>query len=178
MPDGSIVLMGGENYNGGNFEDDVWRFMPTGSSAWNPSHAYTESGIYNVALQVFNSGGYDSTLKIGYITVTESSAVGILEVKSSPSHAKIYINGVDTGEFAKLKFDDMAPADYEVTVTLEGYTPETEHVTVVSEQTAKLHFHLKKEGTPVPEFPTLALPVTLIIGFLGSVLYIKRTKEH
>jgi hypothetical protein len=32
--------------------------------------------------------------------------------------------------------------------------------------------------TPAPEFPTLALPVALIIGMLGAVLCIQRTKEN
>jgi TolB protein len=104
---------------------------------------------------------------------------GSLEVKSSPSHARIYINGLDTGKFAKWTFDDMAPGDYYVYVMLEGYTtPETEHVTVISEQTAKLHFMLKKEGTPVPEFPSAFLPATVIAGFLGTVLLIHRTRKH
>ena len=31
---------------------------------------------------------------------------------------------------------------------------------------------------PVPEFPTMALPAALIIGLLGAVLFIKRTKEN
>jgi PKD repeat protein len=63
MPDGSIVLIrGGMN--------DVWRFMSVGSSAQNPSHTYTAPGIYQVALQAYNAGGYNSTRKIGYITVT------------------------------------------------------------------------------------------------------------
>lgn len=31
---------------------------------------------------------------------------------------------------------------------------------------------------PSPEFPSTLLPVTMIIGFLGAVFYIKRTKEH
>jgi hypothetical protein len=29
-----------------------------------------------------------------------------------------------------------------------------------------------------PEFPSTILPVTMIIGFLGAVLYIQRTREH
>jgi len=108
-----------------------------------------------------------------------SILTGSLEVKSSPSHAKIYINGKDTGKIAKWTFDDMAPGDYDVFVTLDGYaTPETEHVTVMSEQTAKLHFHLKKGGTPVPEFPSAFLPATMLIGFLGAVLLIQRTREN
>jgi hypothetical protein len=36
----------------------------------------------------------------------------------------------------------------------------------------------KTEGsTPAPEFPSAFLPVTLIFGFLGTVLLIKRTRE-
>ncbi len=34
------------------------------------------------------------------------------------------------------------------------------------------------EGHPVPEFPTTFLPVTMIIGFLGTVFLIRRTREH
>ena len=44
MPDGSIVLMGG--YDGSSNKNDVWRFMPAGSSAQNPSHTYTMPGTY------------------------------------------------------------------------------------------------------------------------------------
>ncbi|MCK9591294.1 MAG: argininosuccinate synthase [Methanoregula sp.] len=32
--------------------------------------------------------------------------------------------------------------------------------------------------TPVPEFPTIALPVTFLVGMLGAVLIIQRTKEN
>ena len=50
--------------------NDVWRFMPAGSSAQNPSHTYTTPGIYNVALQAYNTDGYNSTRKTGYINVS------------------------------------------------------------------------------------------------------------
>jgi len=33
-------------------------------------------------------------------------------------------------------------------------------------------------GFPAPEFPSAFLPVTMIIGFLGAVLLIQRTREH
>jgi hypothetical protein len=33
-------------------------------------------------------------------------------------------------------------------------------------------------GTPVPEFPTLALPVAMVIGLLGAVLFIRQTKDN
>jgi hypothetical protein len=30
----------------------------------------------------------------------------------------------------------------------------------------------------IPEFPTMALPVALIVGLIGAVLFIKSTKEN
>jgi hypothetical protein len=43
-------------------------------------------------------------------------------------------------------------------------------------QTSNLAY--KTWGTCVPEFPTAFLPATMIIGFLGAVLLIQRTREH
>jgi uncharacterized delta-60 repeat protein len=68
MPDGSIVLMGGQSY-GTNF-NDVWRFTTAGSNLQNPSHQYTLPGIYPVTLQIYNSSGTNAIQKVGYITVT------------------------------------------------------------------------------------------------------------
>jgi PKD repeat protein len=43
------------------------------SSEQNPSHTYTEAGVYTVTLQVFNDAqGSDSEIKTGYITVTDA----------------------------------------------------------------------------------------------------------
>jgi hypothetical protein len=80
MPDGSIVLMGGY-YD----KNDVWRLMPVGSSAQNPLHTYTVPGIYQVALQVYNAGGYNSIRKTGYITVASTN-------QSSPTSTTTVIN--------------------------------------------------------------------------------------
>jgi PKD repeat protein len=71
MPDGSIVLIGGQDSVG--LKNDVWRLMPVGSSVQNPSHTYTTSGIYKVTLQVYNAGGRNSIRKPGYITVTTTN---------------------------------------------------------------------------------------------------------
>jgi len=74
MPDGSIVLMGGRIDSGLNYKNDVWRFVPTGSSAQNPSHTYTTTGMYSVTLTATNAKGSNTKTKIGYIVVTGSPA--------------------------------------------------------------------------------------------------------
>ena len=70
MPDGSIVLMGGTYSESSGCYNDVWRFVPTGSSVQSPSHTYSAAGTYHVALQAYNAGGFNSTRKTGYITVS------------------------------------------------------------------------------------------------------------
>ena len=96
MPDGSIVLMGG--YYGG-YVNDTWRFMPAGSSEQNPSHTYTAPGIYTVALQVYNEGGYNSTIKSGYINVTNvtASKIGVFRPSTHMFYLDYNGNGVWNG---------------------------------------------------------------------------------
>lgn len=40
-----------------------------------------------------------------------------------------------------------------------------------------LNVQCEADPTPVPEFPTLALPIGMIIGVLGGVLFIRETRE-
>ncbi len=68
LPDGSIVLIGG-GYEGVNYNNDVWRLVPTGSSLQHPSHTYTVPGTYPVTLQVYNTVGSNTTVKDRYIVV-------------------------------------------------------------------------------------------------------------
>ncbi len=72
LPDGSIVLLGGENWPVAM--NDVWRIQPAGSSAKSPVHTYTAPGTYTVALQAFNSAGYNSSRRAGLITVMPENA--------------------------------------------------------------------------------------------------------
>jgi len=96
MPDGSIVLMGGANNVGLN--NDVWRFVPTGSSAQSPLHTYTSPRIYPVALQVYNHDGYNSTRKAGYIQVTISPSAPVANFAGTPTsgNAPLTVSFTDT----------------------------------------------------------------------------------
>ena len=76
LPDGSIVMTGGE-ITGYNAVNDVWRLALTGSSAQNPTHVYTTPGTYTVTLQASNVGGYNTTQKTGYITVTSGAVAPV-----------------------------------------------------------------------------------------------------
>jgi PKD repeat protein len=107
MPDGSIVILGGSA--GGIKKNDVWRLMPTGSSVQNPSHTYTQPGTYKVALQSSNAGGYNSTLKTRYITVSgptvQADTVGIYR------NSKYYLRNLNSAGPANMTFNYGAPGD-------------------------------------------------------------------
>ena len=83
MPDSSIVLMGGNTRS--IFKNDVWQFMPTGSSVQNPLHTYTTPGNYSVALQAYNTGGYNSMRKTGYIKVSSGIVAPVANFVGTPT---------------------------------------------------------------------------------------------
>ena len=105
LPDGSIVVTGGENsaYTSMN---DVWRLMPAGSSEQNSSHTYTTPGNYSVALQVFNNEGYNSTRKTGYITVFARPAITGISPKSGSltGNTVVTITGTGFNRATAVKF--------------------------------------------------------------------------
>jgi hypothetical protein len=60
----------------------------------------------------------------------------------------------------KIAIKDIPTQPYEIEVTSDGKIIVT------------------RGSIPTPEFPSLLLPVTMIIGFLGAVLLIQKTREH
>jgi len=92
LPDGNIVQMGGL------FNVNVWRLITSGSSAQNPLHIYTNPGTYNVALQAYNAGGYNSTRKTGYISVSNpailSDRIGVFRNSTHQFYLDYNGNGV------------------------------------------------------------------------------------
>jgi len=63
---------------------------------------------------------------------------------------------------------------------IDGWTPVGDPcITVVLEDEYIHHdFVNRPSDIPAPEFPSMLLPATMIIGFLGAVLLIQRTREH
>ena len=96
MPDGSIVLTGGFD---GYYKNDVWRLTAAGSTDQNPSHTYTASGTYNVTLQAYNAGGYNSTQKAEYIAVSAAplSASFTTTLISGTAPLVVQFNDTSTG---------------------------------------------------------------------------------
>ncbi|MCP3919009.1 MAG: PKD domain-containing protein, partial [bacterium] len=87
----------------GEIANWFWDFGDgTGSTVQSPSHLYTTSGVYTVALTVTGSGGSDTETKTGYITV--NAAAPVAEFVGSPTSGTaplaVSFNDLSTGEIA------------------------------------------------------------------------------
>lgn len=71
----------------------------------------------------------------------------------------VFVEKLDNGAYT-VAFEDNA-----------GISSESEINDVV------LTVQCEADPTPVPEFPTLALPIGMIIGVLGGVLFVRETRE-
>jgi PKD repeat protein len=70
IPNGSVILMGGNDFITGLYFNDTWLFSPATSFLQNPAYIYSIAGNYSPALTAYNSSGYNTTRKINFIDVT------------------------------------------------------------------------------------------------------------
>lgn len=107
------------------------------------------------------------------------SDIGSIFVTSHPSGAEIWIDGQDTQQVTPYTFGNIVSGFHDVIVKMRCYTiPDLQSVTVSPATQAQAEFTLTSNGRCIPEFPSLILPATIIIGFLGAILLILRTRQH
>jgi hypothetical protein len=69
----------------------------------------------------------------------------------------------------------VAPGSYNLTVSVDpAYTPESKTVTVTEGGMASADFQLQPSGKPIPEYPSMAQPVMLLIAALATAVLIRR----
>ena len=88
-----------------------------------------------------------------------------------------YKNGVKIGQSATLTLSGTP------TFLNAGFSTAVDKVVVVCDNwnyfcVDDITYDTSTPPASVPEFPSLALPATMIIGFLGAVLLIQRTRDH
>jgi hypothetical protein len=69
----------------------------------------------------------------------------------------------------------VAPGSYNLTVSLDpGYAPASKTVTVSEGGVATADFELQPSGKPIPEYPSVAQPVMLLIAALAAAVLVRR----
>ncbi len=69
---------------------------------------------------------------------------------------------VATGATTKLQFVDVTGGS----ATSTAYGAALDSISV------------EEQTTPIPEFPTMALPAALIVGLIGAVLFIRKSRNN
>jgi len=105
-----------------------------------------DSRVIQTAVNAISDGTI--LLQAGTYTLSDSAEVrvsnpemGSLTVISTPSEARIYLDGADTGKATPYTFTGISPGVHNVSVKLSGYTtpePQTVTVTAGGEATADL----------------------------------------
>jgi PKD repeat protein len=127
----------------------------------NPLHTYSSGnaqGItYTVKLTISGScpGQTDTKTRTGYIAVYDN--VGVLDLTSVPSGARVFLDSQDFGTTPYKSF--VLEGSHAVRLTLSGYNDYTVPVTIVKNQQNKVTATLVK-ATTTPSSTAGTLPVT------------------
>lgn len=152
----------------------------TSSTSQNPHVKFLVAGIYDVTLIATNAGGSDDEVKTDYITVTAASGEPVAAFTATPTMLTVQFTDTSSGTITSWIWDfgdgsgtsaDQNPSHtyatsgtYTVTLTVNGQGGSSVAQPVV----------VSDQAIPTPEFPTLALPVMMIIAMGGAVIFVKR----
>jgi PKD repeat protein len=109
MPDGSIIVMGGQNYTSPTGYNDTWRMQPVGSNLQNPSHTYVNTGgspvTYNVSETVWNAAsGWTTLLKSQYIAQNSLGPIASFTQNITQGYSPLVVQFSDTSSYGTSNF--------------------------------------------------------------------------
>lgn len=128
------------------------------------------------------------------IEVTDTLPAGLSYVSATPAPTHVYLNTPTAGKTQVIWDFSNVPKNTNIVISLDvkpsGLTTVSNMVTskVKASSTSgwegttnsnRVTTSFDEEVCPpeVPEFPSTVIPATMIIGFLGSVLFIRRIRE-
>ena len=91
------------------------------------------------------------TTQVAATLVPLTATTGTIQVNSSPTGAKIYLDNANTGKTTNAALTLLAPGNHAVLLTLQGYRDFGQQVTVAAGQTATVTASLVSTGVLEPE---------------------------
>jgi DNA-binding beta-propeller fold protein YncE len=79
------------------------------------------------------------------------ATTGNIQVNSSPTGAKVYLDGSDTGKVTNATLTNVAPGSHTVKLTKDGYSDKEQSVSVSAGQTATVDLTLTKDTITVTQ---------------------------
>ena len=132
---------------------------------------YIGTGVGGERGNDLSPAGWDGTVEI---TLTQpANMVGIGIANSIGDHEIVTIKDASGAVLEQ----QIVPTGSNVYVYFQRGNFDIKTLTITGDYFAldDLQF---TSSTPSPEFPSTFVPITMIIGFIGAVLLIQRTKEH
>ena len=190
LPGGTVIPIPGVNYPGSGPQT----FGPGNSITWTSTNGVGYFG-YTANWGFTNNGHWDGSLgpmagvndmgnSMTFAFSTPVQGVGgfinYVPVEGvAPATIAVYDSQMNLIESQPLTFTTSA------TSVNSGFflgflenSPEIKYFTLSRNYIGITTLTTTNGEIPTPEFPSTVLPVTMIIGFLGAVLYIQRTREH
>lgn len=116
--------------------------------------------------------GWDGTIE--FTLAQPANMVGI-GIANSVGDAEVITIKDASGTILEQQY---VPSGTNVYVYFERDNYDIKTLTVKGDWFALDDLQFNSAAIPSPEFPSTFIPVTMIIGFLGAVMYIQRTREH
>lgn len=129
-----------------------------------------DMGCAGTFLKIESKTGYSGTYPVGSgtITITTTDGQTIAWTSQNVDIDCIYMKGGNGGEVYCYNPPVQGDSGLSTPVDTTNNKPKgISHINICY-----------TSGSSVPEFPTLALPVAMMIGFLGLVLFVRGTKEN
>jgi len=155
---------------------------------WTTGYGYGSNGYWDSTLGPMAGLNYFDTRTMTFAFSTPVNGVGGFinydrDPSNTPTKIAVYDAGMNLIESETLTIvTDGSPDSGEFHGFLET-SPKISYFTLSNNAVGITKLTIENGVSPAPvhsspEFPSIFLPATMIIGLLGAVLYIKRTREH
>jgi hypothetical protein len=189
LPGGTVIPMPSANYFGAgpqSFGSGITWTSTYGYSVFGYTsyYGYLENGNWNGNLGPM-AGLNDPTGTMTFAFSTPISGVGgfinhIPSSSTAPTTIAVYDSQMHLIESTTLTFNTGGGVNsgefhgfLETSPEISYFALSNNYIGITTLTTKTTNGEI-----PAPEFPSAVLPVTMIIGFLGAVLYIQRTREQ
>lgn len=132
-------------------------------------------GTYTVSFSMYGYDKFTTPVKvasgaISEVTATLQAQTGSLAINTTPAGARIMLDGADAG-ISPLTVPVLAAGNHTINVTLEGYMPVEQTITILPARTVPVEIELVKPA-PSSGIPSSGLlPATVLMGITVIALF-------
>lgn len=160
-PMGAEVWIDGKDFNVTTSGATTITNIPLG----NHTYTLTLSGFQDKTGVFSITAGQTTYLNPALIPLT---TVGVLEITSEPSGARVFIDDTDTQRVTPATITNLTAGDHRYKTVLSGYKDIVGVVTISIGQTEKVHLILEKSGMGPEVVAAVAIAGVAVLSYISS----------